>query len=92
MKIPYEYAKELTEIMRQVPKDTPSYLVEYAYIAAILKRTSGNRTWTAREMNISLRALRLKLKEMEHYGFEVPPSVHGRARKKSRFSLFGFFK
>ncbi len=92
--IPYEYASELTELMKQVPKDTPFYIVEYAYIAAILKRTDGNRTWTAKEMGISVRALRHKLKEMEHYGFEVPLAQAGRKKGmvKKRFSLFKFFR
>ena len=67
--------ENLIRFMDDVPKDTPLFQLEYAIICAVLNRNKGNRTWTAKDLRISLRTLKLKLIQAKYYGFEIHPAA-----------------
>jgi DNA-binding NtrC family response regulator len=78
--VPHPHAGRLVSILEEVPPDTPAFILEYAYIAMVLRRNNGNRTWTARETGLSLKSIRTKIEEMKLYGFDAPPPVCGGRR------------
>ena len=49
---------------------------EYKLICETLTKFNGNRTLTAKELGISLRTVRNKIREMGQYGYDVPESSH----------------
>ena len=71
-----EYCRDLVEQLKDLPI-IPIYLVNYAYLVATLQKNGGNKSKTAREIKVSVRTIRNKIKELEYYGFEIPPPKIG---------------
>jgi hypothetical protein len=69
---------ELPDWVRAIPIDAPLYLVESYHFLHVLKVVGGNRTMAARCLEISLRTVRNKVRQLTAMGFTVPPSVWGK--------------
>jgi DNA-binding NtrC family response regulator len=69
-----EYDKDLMMVLSQMEEGVCWQEVLFTLIYVVMLRHDGNRFRTARDLGISLRTLRSKMKQMTGAGYHVPAS------------------
>lgn len=71
--------EDLEKLINHLDKlqDYPWYIVHYAHLISILRRNKGNRKRLSEKSHVCIRQVRIKLKEAEIYGFEIPIAQTG---------------
>ena len=87
MKHPTLDYQGLEDILNLIPIGVPWFYVLYSYIIVALKRTNGNRTQAAIDINMPRRTLSFRFSAMEAIGYEIPKPKRSGGAKRSKAEL-----
>jgi hypothetical protein len=83
---------DLPDWVLTIPIDVPLYLLECYHFLNVLNSVGGNRMKTARQLEICIRSVRNKIRELTAMGFYVPPSTLGGTRSNPCLEIPGAVK